>query len=405
MQLARQTFDSSPRRAAAPAPRPDDTAALPAGRLDALFVLNSLTVGGSERKAVRVANALAARGLRTGLAYLNGPETLLSALDAPVARWCLGRTGRFSPAAVVKLKQLMSAHQPGVVFAMNLYPTLYMVAAARLLGRARPRTVALINTCANARGFPAWRRGLYKRVLQRADLTIHGCQAYRQTWAPGAGRMQDRTRVIYNGVDTAEFDPAALGATPAQCRARFGIPEDRFVIGTVGRLVAGKNHGVLLETAQRLHFSGCNVHVLLAGEGPQQAQLAASAEELALRSRVTFTGVLADVRPALQAMDVFVLPSLDVETFSNAALEAMAMARPVILTEVGGAREMLEGTGGYVLRPQELKARLPALLKQLHADADRRTRLGAAARTRTQTHFSFESMIERYLSLIQDDIP
>lgn len=397
MHMAFQTLDSSlAPDAASLAPATDKPGAV--ARLDALFVLNSLTVGGSERKAVRVANALAARGIKTGIARLNGPDTLLSQLDVRVQRWDLQRSGRFSLLAVLRLKRLIDTHRPSVVFGMNLYPALYMVTASFLLGRRRPRTVALINTACGA-GMPLWRRWFYRAVLQRADLSAHGCEAYRRTWEPGGAPA--RTGVIYNGVDTAEFDPATLGASAADCRARFGVPEGRFVIGTVGRLVAGKNHGVLLETAQRLHTSGCNVHILLAGEGPQRAELTASAERLGLRSRVTITGMLTDVRPALQAMDVFVLPSMGVETFSNAALEAMAMSKPVVLTDVGGAREMLGGVGGHVLSVQELSARLPALLKQLCADSGRRARMGAAARTRAQTHFSFEGMLDRYVALIQ----
>ena len=91
------------------------------------------------------------------------------------------------------------------------------------------------------------------------------------------------------------------------------------------------------------------------GDGPLREQLLRRAVELEIADRVHFIGEVEDVRPVLAAMDVFVLPSIAVESFSNAALEAMSMGRPVILSDIGGAREMIDdGVEGYVVSPTEL---------------------------------------------------
>ena len=82
----------------------------------------------------------------------------------------------------------------------------------------------------------------------------------------------------------------------------------------------------------------------------------AARRELEVADRVSFIGELDDVRPVLTALDVFVLPSTAVESFSNAALEAMAIGRPVILSDIGGAREMIDdGVEGYVVVATELR--------------------------------------------------
>ena len=94
-----------------------------------------------------------------------------------------------------------------------------------------------------------------------------------------------------------------------------------------------------------------------------------------------FIGEIEDVRPVLAALDVFVLPSIAVESFSNAALEAMSMGRPVILSDIGGAREMIhDGVEGYVVSPTELAARLPALIAALYADRRKRQQMGQSRR-------------------------
>jgi glycosyltransferase involved in cell wall biosynthesis len=127
-----------------------------------------------------------------------------------------------------------------------------------------------------------------------------------------------------------------------------------------------------------------------------RAALQQRAEQRGISSAVTFTGALSDVRPALRAFDVFVLPSLS-ETFSNAALEAMAMQLPVILTRTGGAAEMIEpGREGYIVDVADLPRQLPELLNQLRLDDVLRTRMAAAASARVQQSFSWEGMVAAY---------
>jgi glycosyltransferase involved in cell wall biosynthesis len=108
------------------------------------------------------------------------------------------------------------------------------------------------------------------------------------------------------------------------------------------------------------------------------------------------------VRPLLGALDVFVLPSSAVESFSNAALEAMSMGRPVILSDIGGAREMIhDSVEGYVVAHMELEARLPAIIAALYADRRKRQQMGIAARNRAVSCFSVSAMVAGYRGLLQ----
>jgi glycosyltransferase involved in cell wall biosynthesis len=105
----------------------------------------------------------------------------------------------------------------------------------------------------------------------------------------------------------------------------------------------------------------------------------------------------------LAALDIFVLSSIAVESFSNAALEAMSMGRPVILSDIGGAREMItDGVEGYVVSPTELAARLPALIAALYSDQRKRQQMGVAARNRAVNCFSVPAMVAGYRGLLHD---
>lgn len=372
-----------------------------AGRLDALYVLNNLAIGGSERKTLRAANGLVARGAKLGLVCLNRPDTLLGEVDRRIPVWFLDRGGKFSPAAAARLRRIAALTQARTLIAVNLYPALYIAATAPFLP-AHTRTVCLINTSAEAVSLN-WRlrRMLYKLMLRGFDLAVHGCEAYRKLWATPGGRAWQRSSVLYNGVDLAQFEPSALTGAREQTRARLGIGGGSFVFGTVGRLVPGKNQGALIEALAHMRASGMDAHVLIAGDGPLRDSLTQQAEALGIGACVTFTGALSDVRPVLAAMDVFVLPSVGIETFSNAVLEAMAMAKPVIVSGIGGAGEMVsEGVEGFIVDPAELPQRLPTLLAALLADPLRRHGMGNAARARVQRQFSLAGFLDAHQALI-----
>ncbi|HEU4779373.1 MAG TPA: glycosyltransferase family 4 protein [Steroidobacteraceae bacterium] len=367
-------------------------------RSDVLFVLSSLAVGGSERKIARMANRLTEDGVRVSLACLNGPYTIEASLRRDVKLSKLERQGKFSLATVWRLRQMILAERPATVIAVNLYQALYVACATWLLPH-RPRTVALVNT-STFRGRRWWKR-TYRFVLTRFDQTVHGSQAQRQFWLSGDRRSHDNSSVIYNGVDSAHFEPVVAFEAAKRLRAKLGVGAQSLLMGTVGRLRPEKNQEVLLTTLRRLRVARVDAHLVIAGDGPMREHLARRAVELEVADRVAFIGELDDVRPVLTALDVFILPSVAVESFSNAALEAMAIGRPVILSDIGGAREMIDdGVEGYVVSPTELSARLPALIAALYADGRKRQAMGQAARRRAETRFSVSAMVAAYRALL-----
>jgi glycosyltransferase involved in cell wall biosynthesis len=367
-----------------------------------LYLLNNLSLGGSEAKIVHIANALADRGVRVGVAHLNTPDDLAGRLRPGIPVWCLQRRGMFSLRATGALRRLLREQKPIAVIAVNLYPTLYASAAAALL-RPRPRTIGLVNTI-GFREDREWQRGIYRWVLGRLDLSVYGSEVQRSMWVRRADAGHARSRVIYNGVDLRKYQPVAADDVQRE-RERHGIGVQSFVVGTVGRLAPEKNQVVLVETVAQLRRAGRDVHLLLVGDGRLRAALEQRVAELDVAAYVHFAGALQDVRTALSAMDVFVLPSRN-ETFSNAALEAMAMSRPVILSRVGGAGEMVsDGIEGYTIPVPQLAAELPTLIGKLQADPALCGRLGAAARRRVEREFPVEAMVDEYQALLGPAVP
>lgn len=372
--------------------------ALPSTRSDVLFVVNNLGIGGSERKTVRLANRLKDEGVAVSLACLNGPFTIEQGIRRDVPLRKLERTGKFSLSALWRLRQTIQHDRPPTVIAVNLYQALYVALATRFVGY-RPRTVALVNTST----FSGHRflKTFYQWVLASFDVTVHGCEAQRAFWFRSNGAAWKKSTVIYNGVDSSHFEQIRTFEAAKRLRASLGVSQDALLIGTVGRLAPEKNQDVLLTTLRRLRVARVDAHLMLAGGGPLRQRLMQRAMDLAIADRVHFVGEIEDVRPVLGALDIFVLPSIAVESFSNAALEAMSMARPVILSNIGGAREMInDGIEGYVVSPTELAARLPALIAALYSDGRKRRQMGVAARQRAMDFFSVPAMVAGYRGLL-----
>jgi L-malate glycosyltransferase len=386
------------------APRNTAAEAAMATQPDALFVLSTFGIGGSERKIARLANRMAGEGVHVMLACMNGPYTLEQVISRDVPIRKLDRKGKFSFATVWRLRQVLIRERPRTLLAVNLYQALY-VALAKLLLPYRPRSVALVNTSTFASG--SFRKRLYQWVLGRFDLTVHGSQAQREFWVKGGARGDSRaarnSTVLYNGVDSDHFEVVGSFEAAKRLRASLGVKPESLLIGTVGMCRPEKNQQVLLTTLRQLRAARVDAHLVIAGDGPLRGELERQAAALAITERVHFIGTVEDVRPVLAALDLFVLPSIAVESFSNAALEAMSMGRPVILSDIGGAREMInDGVEGYVVSPSELAARLPAMIAALYADKRKRQQMGAAARSRALACFSLPAMVAGYRALFHD---
>ena len=189
------------------------------------------------------------------------------------------------------------------------------------------------------------------------------------------GRDTAPISLIHNGVDLERYDHQEPCCT---LREEYGLPAEGPIVGVVARLEPEKGHPTLLEAWRSVVAAVPDATLLVVGEGSRREALEALAVELGVADRVVFTGRRDDVPAVTAALDVAVLPSYR-EALGLTILEAMALSRPVVASNVGGIPEMVEdGITGLLVPPRDAEALATAIVRLLrdHPLADTLARAG-----------------------------
>lgn len=207
---------------------------------------------------------------------------------------------------------------------------------------------------------------------------------------------------VYNGIDADIFNPQNVSD---DLRNVLGLKKENIVIGSIGVIEKDKGHRYLVEAITRLKAEGItNVVCIVCGTGPMEADLKELMRARGLENEVLFLGFRDDIPKVLKVLDILVLTSLTIESFSMAAVEAMAMEVPVIATNIGGLPEVVEdGKTGILVPPGDVNA-LCSAIKCLVKNPEARLKMGENGRARVLEKFTIEQNVKKtedvFLSLV-----
>jgi glycosyltransferase involved in cell wall biosynthesis/ribosomal protein S18 acetylase RimI-like enzyme len=230
--------------------------------------------------------------------------------------------------------------------------------------------------------------GLERFAARFSDLELYQSEE-DLAWARRIGLVRGSKGVLLgNGTDVSRFHPAAVPAERlAELRRGLGIPEGALVVGTVGRLVAEKGYRELFAAARWIRARMPEVRFLVVGSPDADKADAITRREMDRAGQdVVFAGWREDARDLYALMDVFVLPSWR-EGMPRSAIEAAAMGRAMVLTDIRGCREVARDGVEGILVPPRNPAALAAAIERLLRDASARDRMGRAARVRAEERF------------------
>lgn len=363
--------------------------------LRVLHVLDSLAPGGLENGVVNVARRLHGEGFDVHAACLRFRGDFAVRMPEPDKVVVMGKTSGFSMKAVRGLRLHMKSTGAHLLHSHNL-GTLIYAALATLGGRTLPIVhgehgqVQRQDLTAKRR----WQRRILFSVCRHVHVVSSSVRDNLQSLGLDPAR---RIIVTPNGVDSDRF-------SPAEARRALGFGPDDQIIGIVGRLVALKRHQMLFDAFTQLAKEFPRLQLLVVGDGgAEREQLIAAMQQHPLASRIRWAGHQDDLPPYYRVMDLLAAPS-EIEGLSNAVLEAMATAVPVLAHAACGNAEVIEdGQNGYLSHLNTAADLAAALRAALSAPAEL-CRRGAAARNTVLQRYSMAAMAESYRQLYRSAV-
>lgn len=317
--------------------------------------------------------------------------------------------------ALAKVVELFHERPPEIVHNHMYRAEVIGTRAALALGEQGLPRPYLVSTIHSSRVRSEEDRALLRRLTPSMDRLIAVSRAIVAKLV-AEGRTAAQVDLVYNGVDLQRYKYTDACCTLPE---EYGFPEGTPLVGVVARLEPEKGHRTLLEAWPLVLERVPNAKLLIIGEGSQRAALEDLADELDLLgencsgdrcvgtrrarpgAKVLFTGLRDDVPAVTAALDVAVLPSYR-EAQGLALLEAMALSRPVVATNVGGVPEMIEnGRTGLLVPPRDPVA-LGEAIARLLTDHPLADILARAGHDFVHANFSLDEMV-RAISAIYDE--
>ena len=361
-----------------------------------MYVTTTLDVGGAEGQFALLAEHLDRRRFDVMVITLGDESALARRLrhaGIPVVALRVvtseGWHGFRLIAAIPRLVAEVRQFGPAIVHGVLIHGYLLGGLAARLNGVPVLITSRRALSSVKTRFRPLRLMELWVNRFTRVILA--NSEAVRQDAIRAEHLPADKVRVIRNGIDVAFYSRPLDESLRVELQLQHCEP----VIAVVANFIRYKGHAYFFRAFAALAAEYTRATALMIGDGPERLACEALVRELQIADKVRFLGQRSDVPQLLQLADMVVHPSLT-EGFSNAILEAMAAAKPVIATNVGGNPEaVVDGLTGFLVAPADADALL-APMRVLSRDRLQRESMGAAGRQRVTSSFSIDEMIQRY---------
>jgi glycosyltransferase involved in cell wall biosynthesis len=306
---------------------------------------------------------------------------------------------------VWRFARYLRKHEIDVVHAHDFYTNVFGMAAAALA-----RVPVRIASRRESAVRPESQRLVERSAYRMAHAVVANCEDVRQQLIR-EGVPAQKVRTVYNGLDVARVQPVQTDRR--EMLNSLELPEQARFVTIMANMRAHvwnpepacyKDHPTFLRAAKRVHDSVPEAAFIIAGEGELMEATKELARSLGIADRTFFIGRCTDVGSVLSISDVCVLSSSS-EGFSNAILEYMAAGRPVVATDVGGAREaIVHGETGYLV-PTGDHDQLAEHVVELLSDPESARSMGEAGRRRVNEKFSSGKQLQNVESLYNELLP
>ena len=362
-----------------------------------VYVLTSLGIGGAERQVLALADRITLRGHAVTPLVLRPSLAEECSTTLEVVHLDMRKSFASFFRALLRARSFVLRFQPDIVHSHGFHANIF----ARLLKLLVPGMV-VISTIHNVYEGGTLRMLAYRLTdgLSKQATAVSTAAAERFIRCKAVPRS--RCIVLANGIDAAEFCPD--DKRRVAMRNEMGVREE-FIWLAAGRVVPAKDYPNLLSAFSLLRAVHAHAQLWIAGAGDPAGpkEYSVFAVERGLVQQARWLGLRRDMPALLDAADGFVLASAW-EGMPLAVGEAMAMAKPVVATDVGGVRELL-GDAGIVVPAGNAEAFAEAMLDVMSRSTEERQRLGDAARARIEAGFRMDRRVDQWEALYQSLTP
>lgn len=365
-----------------------------------LFLMLSVGVGGAERQVVDLINRLDSNIFSLSVIYFKhdtlGMDNLKIDTLEHIAQ--MQRKGKFDFSGIKVIKNFIQNNHIDIVFCVEEFPFLIGF-LAKALSRHKFKLVTAIH---HTKPFPGlWQKIkdiFYYKLLNYNNSLVFVSQNQMDYWISENGINPQISTLIHNGIDVNSFSPDDKNRHNLNLKQQLRIPEDHFVVGISAFIREEKRHVDLVDAIALCHKRNPRISACIIGQGELKEYVEDYVKQKKLDKQIIFTGFKHDVRPYINICDCMCLIS-DTEAFSIASLEAMALKKIIILSDVGGANEQVnDGVNGYLFQPRDVK-KLAELILLL---AEKNTPIESMQNNARQTvcdKFSLTVMVKKYSDL------
>ena len=357
-------------------------------RLKVLHLITGIDTGGAENLLLATLRRLDRSAFNVTVAYLKGRGDLREEFEKEGIRVCRLRPGsRFAWLKAVDLFWLMKRERFDIVHA-------HLIAAV-LLGRVVGMLAGVRIVVSTEHNTSNWEPGhsivsrLYRWSSRWSAKIFAISEAVRRCVVEIGGVDPAKVEVLYDGVDLDRFSPRE----PDTALRGELLPADSFpVLGCVGRFDIRKGQRTLIEAVGIAQKRFRGTKLLLVGDGKLSEELRDYAARLGAADAIVFCGMRKDVERYLSVMDFFVLPSFH-EGLSVALLEAMAMKRLVVATNVGGVPEVVESGVEGILVPAGNALEIVRAIEYILDHPQVAAAMREAARRKVEAKFDLSKLV------------
>jgi glycosyltransferase involved in cell wall biosynthesis len=371
-----------------------------------LYVFDNLEFGGGERVFAQLINRLSDKRYKIMVACFQTGAFIEKIEGSGAQIQPVDMRNRFNFGVILQLSNLIKKERVDIVHSQGARADFFARMAAKLAGA--PIVISTVPMPVEGFDVHPMKKFIYivlNRFSERfVDRFIVVSEALKKVMIERHKIDPQKVVKIYNGIEVDEYhidDDEEVMYGKLSLREELGLKNEIPVIGAIGRLVWQKGFEYFIEAIPEVLKEFKGARFLLVGEGELKDELKVKSKKLKFEDKIFFVGFRNDIKEILQSIDVLVMPSL-LEGLPMILLEAMAMEKPIVATEIEGIKEVLDnGKTGSLVPPKDSKVLAGAIIKMI-THKENALNMGLAARKVVTERFGVDVMVEKHKEVYEE---